>query len=191
MTQYEQKIKSYKNLNEKEQQKVINDENSLGYVVLSSSINDNHLTITFGKNKKLKYAYRLQDLENKIKRIDEFKNEVNNNLVKLNKLKRTKIATEKIVAWFLLFFIIIIDLLTVVSLTSTDIDLLGRFLWVITPLGFHFLHLFWLRSIKKRSSDATYKEAMNQLDAQSKVLYIKANNISKEIKEQGKIGDKK
>src|SRR5690554_2430300 len=184
MTQYEQKIKSYRNLSDKGQQKVINDENSLGFEALSSNLNGKQLTITYRRNNQLKHMYRLKDLENKIERIESYKSEMNSDLIKLDTLKRTKLASEKKVAWFMLLIILLIDLITIfrlVSMTGAGNELFEGILWVLVAIGLHVLHVFWFKLIKKRGSDDAYKEALYRLDTQLKVLYKKANHISKEI----------
>lgn len=183
----DQKTKSYGKANDEVIKKAIQLESSLGYEVLQTQKAPEGISITYKRIEDLKYTYRLKDLEKKILKVDGILSTVrqDQNEFKMNSLNA--FGYTKKVLWAALFMAILFDLLFIFQLVvGIESGFMTHFgiisLFFVIALGLHALHYFGLKYIKRKVSDERFIEAIGKLEELRNSFYLKANQISKEIK---------
>jgi len=181
----ETKIKTYKVISTEHIQKSIQNENMLGYQVVSTNNLNNTYTVTYQRDKNLKFYKRLKDLERKINKVDELTLNIDNDIESIKLKKANGLKKEKYGSWFLLYVLVLIDVIIIINTYNlitgnSGIDILGLLTWIIVMVAAHAIQIYWMKLIKRRSDVVPYEEARNKLYKQKQLLLNKANAISKE-----------
>lgn len=184
MIKYDQKIKTYGRVSEQVQSVLIENEAHLGYELVSSSSNQEKLTVTYRRSKELKFYTRLKDIEDKINKIDNLVNENNLNLTRLYSRIENNLKKERKIAIYVIVMAAIFMIgspMMMIALGANFLELMA-FYWpfMLISVAVIGLGVAWLKLIKKRSDITPYEITRDRLIKQKNLLLNKSRQISKE-----------
>lgn len=185
MSLYDQKVRTYKLLNDKEYQEVVDNESYLGYEVVSTTRQKDKIIVAYKRSKELKYYNRLVDLEKKINEVEELQK---NTLKELNEtLNRVENSLKRqlTVNIFLTILLIVYDLYVLLAIINGNSKLLDIIIAIALIIISHALLYLWLRKIKKDKNTDEFSKASEEIKEQLKKLRQTSKNIMK--KERGQL----
>lgn len=182
MKSFDQTFKTYHNLSDSEYKEVINKQADLGYEMVNHSTERNRMTITYKRNKDLKYYYRLVDLEKKINKSTDLISKIQGEKSKILNHKSGGLASQKKASYFLLAFLVITDIFMIWYLTLPNVEFMDVLPTLLILIGIHAMHILWFRYLSRRGRVTIHDEALYRIETFRKSLALKAKNISKELK---------
>lgn len=183
MSLYDQKVRTYKFLNDKEYQEMVDNESYLGYEVVSTTRQKDKITIAYKRSKELKYYNRLVDLEKKINGVEELQKNTLRELKETSNRTETNLRRHFRANIFLTILLILFDLYVLIAIINGNSKLLDIIIAVALIIIGHPLLYLWLRKIKNTNSTDEFSKVSEEIEEQLKKLRQRAKNIMK--KERG------
>jgi hypothetical protein len=184
--EFEQKVEIINILDKTDVQNRIDQQNALGWEMVGSSVNNTRggssMTLTFKRNKNLKFYSRFAELSNKVDKLrDLVVQELNEGYNQAEKNMRS-LPIKSIFSSLLFFGLILFDLYIILGTIQMFGDyssskLISGFIYLVVALLGHIVQRKWSKKIKSKMNDNSCDTKVKLLEDQIEVLIEDAKSL--------------
>lgn len=180
MKSFDQIFKVYHGLDDDKFKRHVRFQEDLGYEVVSTVANQKNVTVTYKRSQTLKFYQRLIDLESKLDQATQLASNVTLQISNIKDRKDTTLKTQKWIAVFIGLFLLLMDVLTIVTLIYGDTTFGQMLPQVLVLIGLHTLHVFWIKYLIRNGDIKPSEAHLKKVEDFIETLRYKAKKVSKE-----------